>query len=260
MVKKVRTSRATGTVRAAGGRTSFDLMWSVPAKSTRGPRPKLSLDAILQAAIAMADAEGLDALTMAGLAQRLRVAPMALYRHVPGKQELIELMSERALGPPPAADDGDWRDAIGRWARANLESLVARPWLIEAVSRRRTPGPNLMGWLDSALAALARSGLPDSRLIEGVLLIDGHARSTAQLLTGAPATPEWADNFGRALQASRGDLRYATLNRLAEAGTLAPAEEQIPFEFGLQRILDGIEVFVASGARTPSPRPSRRTR
>lgn len=260
MVKKARTSRVVNGVRAAGGRTSFDLMWNVPAKRTRGPRPQLSLDAILQAAIAMADADGLEALTMAALAQRLRVAPMALYRHVPGKQDLIELMSERALGPPPATDKGAWRDSIGRWARANLENLVARPWLIEAVSRRRTLGPNLMAWLDSALAALARSGLADSHLIEAVLLIDGHARSTAQLLTGAPATPEWANNFGRALQASRDDPRHATLRRLAEGGSLAPSGEPIPFEFGLQRILDGIDAFITNEARPRAARPRQRPR
>lgn len=249
MVKKSKTTRPRRT-------GSFELMWQAPVRRTRGPRAQLSADAIVQAAIAMADAQGLEGLTMAALAKKLHAAPMALYRHVPGKTELIELMSERAFGPPPPLQ-GPWRDAIADWARANLARLVERPWLIEAVSRRRAIGPNLMAWLDAALAALARSGLPEQNLIEAVLLVDGHARSTAQLLTGAPASPEWAINFGRALEAARGGPSHATLTRLAESGRLAPAGDPMAFEFGLQRILDGIELFIKHGGQQAGERHGR---
>jgi AcrR family transcriptional regulator len=253
--KRRKAARPKGVRSGTSEGTSFDLLWNPLAADTagprRGPRATLSLESIVDAGIRLADAKGLGAVTMAGLAARLGAAPMSLYRHVPGKRALVEVMSDRALAAPPALGGGEWREAVECWSHALLERMVARPWLIEAVSYRTTVGPNWMSWLDSALAALTRSGLPQHHLVEAVLLVEGHVRSTAQLLTGAPATTEWAVSFSRTLEAVRDDTRYANVSRLAARGTLAPSGDgPISPRFGLHRILDGLEAFVGSPRRT----------
>ncbi len=250
MVKKHRKrSRVRPQRRDLRPRSGFDLLWGAREKAARGPRPALSLDTIVIAAIEIADAEGLGALTMARVAAHLDVTTMALYRHVPGKKELVELMSDRAFGQPPSKGAGTWRDEVERWARALLELYMARPWLLEVITNRTTVGPDWLAWLNGALDALATSGLPSKDRIPAVLLVDSHVRSTAQLRSGAPVTPEWAQNFGRVLQTVHDDARYTALTRLFMSEGFGEPEPEgpIPFEFGLQRVLDGIESYVAAG-------------
>lgn len=247
MVKKTRKRlRAT----AGSSRGSYALLWEAPRRGARGPARTLDIDSIVEGAIALADREGLDALTMARLAGRLRLTTMALYRYVPGKHELMELMSDRAMGHAPLMKTRDWRCCVAQWAHDYLALLLKHRWLIEVVERRTTVGPNWVAWLNSAIEALARSGLPSRDVIAAVLLVDGHVRSTAQLLTGAPATPQWAENFGRVLQAVQADDRFAALNELVRSGEFAPSDDgPIPFEFGLQRLLDGLESWIARQGR-----------
>jgi AcrR family transcriptional regulator len=246
MVK--RTRKRTRVPGASRG--SYALLWDPPRLGARGPSRALDLETIVQGAIALADRDGLDALTMARLAGRLRLTTMALYRYLPGKHELMELMSDRAMGRPPDCKSPDWRSCVAQWANAYLALLLKHRWLIEVVERRTTVGPNWLAWLNAAIEPLARSRLPSRDVIAAVLLVDGHVRSTAQLLTGAPATPQWAENFGRVLQAAQADEQFAALNTLVRSGEFAPPDDgPIPFEFGLQRVLDGLEAWIARHGR-----------
>jgi AcrR family transcriptional regulator len=214
----------------------------------------LSLDAVVLAAIAVADAHGLGALTMTRVSERLDVTTMALYRYVPGKEELIDLMNDRALGPPPPAGVGTWRAELTRWARASLSRFQGRHWLLETASRRVPIGPNWLGWLDAGLRALERSGLPPHEMIAAVMLVDGHVRATAELSSGAAVTERWARDFSRVLSSVIGDARFPAITEVAAAKgfSRAPTNAESPFEFGLERILDGIE------ARARARKPPRR--
>jgi Tetracyclin repressor-like, C-terminal domain len=135
-------------------------------------------------------------------------------------------------------------------ARDNLAVLQRHPWLLELIGRRMPVGPNWLAWVDSALAAQAGSGLTPRETIAAVFLIDGHVRSAAQIAVGVTGTDEWAADFARVLKAISHDERYAALSGVAAAGGFAPPArgEMNMFEFGLQRLLDGIESF--SRART----------
>ena len=93
---------------------SLKVLWGAEAGARRGPRPALSLDRIVATAIAVADRDGLAALSMARLAQELGSAPMSLYRHVANKDELLVFMQDAAPGPPPALPPGR-RSSPGRW-------------------------------------------------------------------------------------------------------------------------------------------------
>lgn len=235
-------------------RRSFDLLWGSGARPSRGPKPALSVAAVIRAAIKIADTESLSTLTMTRVATELDVTTMALYRYVPGKDELVDLMIDSAMGQPPQPGGQDWRTEIAQWARASLGMFHVRPWLLESVMRRAPIGPNWLAWLNAALRALSDSGLAPGEMIPAVLLIDGHVRSAAQVDLGTTATALWAENFFRALQMTGGDPRYAALAHVASTGGFGPSA-QTPFEFGLQRLLDGIESWV----RARSPKSSRTT-
>jgi AcrR family transcriptional regulator len=251
MVKKPKKRARSHAHAASGRRSSFELLWGLRDKGSRGPKPALSLESVVRAAIEVVVAEGLAALTMARVATALDVTTMALYRYLPGKSELLEVMSDSAMGLPPDKGGGAWRLEVERWARASLANFLERPWLLEMIAHRTTVGPNWLAWMNAALDALSESGLPAKEMIPAVVLIDSHVRSTAQLRTGPPATPQWAENFGRVLQSVHGNARYAALTRVVMTEDYRAGVEDgpIPFEFGLQRILDGIESFVGGQPR-----------
>src|SRR6266496_4469960 len=99
--------------------SSAELLWGQRERPSRGPKPGLSLDGIVRAAIKIADAEGLDAVSMQRVAAEFGFATMSLYRYVPGKSELIDLMIDTAIGPPPdlSVIPGGWRPKLTVWAR-----------------------------------------------------------------------------------------------------------------------------------------------
>jgi len=250
-----RGRRAAAARESSGGgeqNRSLELLWGARERPPRGPKPTLSLDAVVAAAIDVIDAEGLSALTMTRVAERLGVTTMAIYRYVPGKNELVDLAIDAALGPPPAPGEGTWRTEIARWARASLARFEERPWRLESAQHRVPIGPNWLGWLDAGLRALAGSGLAATEMLNAVMLVDGHVRATAQLSVGAAATQRWGQDFRRVLESALGDARYPSLTRVAEAGGFSDPASETPFEFGLERVLDGI------GSRVTTQRSRRR--
>src|SRR3954447_23938791 len=98
------------------GKMTVDFLWQEPSRPTRGPKPALTLDRIADAAIAVADAEGLAAVSMQRVAADLGYTKMSLYRYLPGKAELVAAMLERGIGGPPATVPGGWRAALTGWA------------------------------------------------------------------------------------------------------------------------------------------------
>ena len=117
-----------------------------------------------------------------------------------------------------------------------------------------------MAWVESALRALSGTGLHAKEMLAVILLVDGDVRSTAQISLGVTGMGEWADNFGRVLETVTGDERYPSLTALVAAGGFDARADgaEDTFEFGLERLLDGVEALVR--ARAPAPRPSRSVR
>src|SRR5882672_801285 len=110
---------------------TVDLLWGLREPSTRGPRPGLTIDGIARAAMAIADADGLDALSMQRVAASLDVTKMALYRYVAGKAELSAVMIELAVGEPPSlvGVPGGWRARLEEFVRRLAEVWHEHPWL-----------------------------------------------------------------------------------------------------------------------------------
>jgi len=259
MMPKRQSVRRAAKRQNTGRALSFDLMWGAPVRASRGPKPELTLGAVVEAAIHIADAESLSAVTMSRVAAELGVTTMALYRYVPGKDQLLDLMIDAALDSPPEARGQHWRSEIAVWARASLSMFHSRPWLLDAVLSRAPIGPNWLAWLNAALRALANSGLGATDMIPAVLLIDGHVRAAAQVALNSTGTSGWAQSFGKAIQQASTDPRYSALAAVMHAGGFGESSPTSSFEFGLERILDGIERFVGTRpAAAASARPKRK--
>ncbi|MET9614616.1 TetR/AcrR family transcriptional regulator [Kitasatospora indigofera] len=226
--------------------TSLALLWGEPEQPRRGPKPSLSTTRIVAVAIGIADAEGLDAASMQRVAAELDVTTMALYRYVPGKADLVDLMVDAALGPAAAVADvpGGWRPQLAAWARQSWGLYCRHPWILTATAmRRQAMGPNQLSWLDAALAALAGTGLSAAHRHRTVLLVIGHIRSLAQQRADGDeqADQEWNRLTAELLERHRD--RFPALTEAIAAGAFAPPDED-PLDFGLERILDGVAALI----------------
>jgi AcrR family transcriptional regulator len=230
---------------------SFELLWGQREKLARGPKPSFRLAEIVKAGVAIADRHGLAALTMAAVAQRLGVTTMALYRYVPNKDALIDLVADSVMRRPPKPLGSSWRADISAWAHANLALVRRHRWLHEIISTRASAGPNWARWLDAGLQSLASLPFSAGEKLAVLLLVDGHFRAGAQLLVGAKASQEWANNFGRMLQTVAGDPRYPTLTAMVTAGRFAEPRFDLEhmIEFGFERLLDGVEALAETRSR-----------
>jgi len=215
-----------------------DFLWQERVQPTRGPKPALTLDQIADAAIAIADAEGLAAVTMQRVAAALGYTKMSLYRYLTGKSDLVATMIERGMGEPPALPGDDWRAALTAWARALLAAFGEHTWAPEAVSGARPIGPHELAWTEQALAALPE-GLTGAERLDAVATIAGHVRMIAG--QGGQAEGELAASMIHAMS-QHADRFPALAAAMADVGAHGGGDQA--FSFGLERILDGLEVLI----------------
>jgi AcrR family transcriptional regulator len=241
--------------------TALDLLWGTRERPRRGPRPSLSLERIVAEAISLADAEGLGNLSMQRLAERLGCAKMALYRYVPGKSELVALMVDAALGDPPeppsqtsqtsptgrtpASGEQQWRAVLRLWATTIFARYRQHAWAIEATAGSRPTGPNEMAWMETALAALAGTGLTGPERLDAVALLNGHVRSLVQVTPVGQhdLEAEMARQIGAAL-AAHPDRYPQVLAAFSESPP--PTGRDNALDFGIDRILDGLAALIAA--------------
>jgi AcrR family transcriptional regulator len=218
---------------------SFELLWGERRRGARGPVPGLSVERIAAAAIALADAEGLGALSMRRLAGDLGVAAMALYRYVPGKTELLDVMVDTVIGEQAAAEEGGWRERLAASARASRALHERHPWLAPATLQRPPLGPNAVAAHERLLAAAAGIGLSPAETVAAAQLVAGYARSAAGREEERGRTERFWAERSAFWERYYEPERFPALTALYEAGAFDDPPDA--FEFGLQRILDGIE-------------------
>lgn len=163
-------------------------LWGHEVAGRPGPRPRLSVRSIAEAAIEIADTDGLAAVSMARVAERLGVTPMALYRYVSSKEELLVIMTDVGVPHPPDDDlEGTWRDRLERWALAQLDIARERPWLVEQLAVLGTPalGPSRLAWVERGLAALEGTGLPEGLKVAIVGTLSLHVLTEGQVHAAA---------------------------------------------------------------------------
>jgi AcrR family transcriptional regulator len=235
---------------AAGAR----LLWEQPAAPRRGPRPALTLDKIARAGVGIADRDGLAAVTMQRVADGLGVTKMALYRYVPGKAELVALMTDLAIGGAPARDAaGGWRASLDDWARQMFSRFGRHPWTLETTVGPRIIGPNETSWMERAVAILAGTGLHGGEMLDVAATLAGHVRAIAQQRS-AQADGSTERSMAAAIEAllAGREERFPALTAALRSAARQGSQDQA-LEFGIGRILDGVGLLIDRRAQATSP-------
>jgi AcrR family transcriptional regulator len=234
---------------------SLAAAWGVRARPAKGPKPALTLDRIVAAAMDVADAEGVAAVSMAKVAAALGASTMSLYRYVAAKDELLALMLDAATGVPPAMDvpPGDWRAGLTAWARAMRTAVRSRPWVVHLQLSGPPITPQQMAWLERGLAFLRDIGLPPQHKLSVIMLVSGYVWRESQLMIDIEAAMSRDDkwqkmllNYGANLAALADPATFPELTALIDAGIFdAPDDPDDDFNFNLDRILDGIATLIS---------------
>ena len=231
-----------------------------PVPARRGPRQKLTVDDVVDAAIEVADEHGLAAVSMRSLAQRLGLGTMSIYGYVPGRAELVALMVDQVLGRTAVPElPEDLRERLEVVARVQHAEWRAHPWLLDVTGLRAWLGPHSAARYEWQLSAVEGIGLDDVEMDQTVALLVGfvagvvrseHRIRQEEAEAGMTEREWWEANAG-----TLGELMAECSHPLAgRVGTAAgeayqaasdPARE---LEFGLARIIDGILVHVAARA------------
>jgi AcrR family transcriptional regulator len=221
------------------------LSWGVHPVQRRGPKPALTVEQIVATGIEFGDRHGFEAVSLQRIAGHLGVTTNAMYRYVRSKDELVVLVYDKALGLPPQLPAG-WREAAITWVQAEVKLFEDRPWLLDVPIRGAPITPNALRWTEAMLAALAGTGLSQHDNLGCLLLIDGYARSYAGLarqLNASKDLPVQAEQVGAFLvpRLIEGDYPMVTSLYLEQE---YDDELDDDLEFGLARILDGIQVLI----------------
>jgi AcrR family transcriptional regulator len=214
----------------------------------RGVRPVLSEEKIVRCAIQLADAEGIDALSMRRIAAEMGTGTTSLYRHITNKDELIELMVDAVCGEKPLQEQpsGDWRAELAGIARGFRAALLRHPWLAQQASRRPALGPNAIERSDHALGVVGT--VSDDATLAGMVVsaVDTYvlgsvatelAELEAQRSTGM-TEDEWRASVGIYVRQVVDSGRYPHFNRRILEADDPDADDR--FEFGLDCLLAGV--------------------
>ncbi|KKB80554.1 TetR family transcriptional regulator [Devosia limi DSM 17137] len=240
---------------------SLQLMWGRMEAPRRGPKAKASVAELVAAAVSIADAEGLDAVSTRRVADAVGISPMSFYTHIPGKAELLDLMLDAVTGAGlteiPEFEPEHWRRNLAFIAHEHRAFYMRHPWVLHLATHRPVLGPNTMMAAEIALRALEGLGLTDLEMDHAFTLItsyvhgavrDAAREKMVKELTGMTDN-EWWHRVAPFLETV--DFSpYPVLSRVgAVAGETYGAHDPIgAFAFGLERVLDGLAVFIESKA------------
>ncbi len=239
------------------------LLWRIERTPKRGPKQRLTTDEIVTAAIELADEEGFAAISMRRVAERLGVGAMTLYTYVPAKSDLLDLMYDRVIGEHDVSlpEHSTWRERLETIARAQWDLYQQHRWMGDVPWTRVPLGPNILDSYERAAAAIAGIGLTGKEMAEVLTLISSYVRGAARFAVEARTPPnagtmddeEWWAGVGTVLETIWDPVRFPTLSgpEMSRAWDQANdergyflAEALASFEFGLARVLDGVEAFI----------------
>ena len=230
------------------------LLWEGLPETRKGPKPTLTLEQIITTAIDIADAGGIDALSMRRLAAKLDMSPMALYRYVPGKTELIHLMLDAVEARPAssaATHDGGWREVLEASAWQGRALYLHHRWLLQVNSTRTPIGPHSLAEMERLMSGLIEMPFSDQEKVMVMSMLDGYVTGTArQEILYEQAAEEsglsdgefWEYQLPLMVQAMESG-NYPTMASMAEDSFDGGWEET--FALGLKGLLDGLELEVA---------------
>ena len=224
-------------------------------------REPLSRERVLRAAVALADTEGVAAVTMRRLGQELGVEAMSLYNHVRGKDDVLDGMVDLVAAEIPAATAAEWRATLRRLCVEAHAALVRHPWAAGMWMGRRQVGPARMRFMDDVLGTLRRAGFSPHQTHRAFHVIDNHVLGAAlaaeAFQTGANDLRHLAEDFLRRVDAEQ--VPHLVEHVRVHLGEIPPEEpdDLDDFAFGLDLVLDGLSRALGRDGRDPAaPRPS----
>lgn len=244
---------------------TLQLLWGTAPQRTRGPKARLALADIIAAGVTIVDEHGLGALTTRAVAEALAISPMSLYTYVPGKDELLDLMVDAVLGEIVRPRGATWRAKLTDVAKQNWELAIRHPWILEVMTHRPVLGPNLLAKYDMELTAVDGLGLDDIEMNRALTLVldyvAGVVRNAARERwvkerTGKSDTEWWYELAPHLEQVMAGrDFPLASRVGSTFGEQHGAHDPQGDFAFGLARVLDGLEQFIA-GKQQKQPKPT----
>lgn len=225
-----------------------------PPSTTRTPhREPLSRQRALSAAIELADADGIDALTMRRLAQSLGVEAMSLYHHVANKSDILDGMVDMVFTEIELpADDSEWTTAMRRRAHSVRAALLAHPWAIGVMESRRAPGPATLRHHDAVIACCRRAGFSVEMSAHAFSLLDSYIYGFVLQEINLPFTD--ADDLAEVLDAMVPEDFADTYPHFAELTSVYVLRPDYSygneFDFGLGVILDGLDSAMTDMTRS----------
>ena len=212
--------------------------------SAPGSRQRLNRERVLRTATARADAGGLEALTMRTLADELEVAPMALYRHIANKDDLVDAMIDVVFGEIALPAGGtDWKTAMRQRAISVYEALARHPWAIGLMESRRSPGPANLRHHDAVIGKLRAAGFSIQMSAHAYSVLDSYIYGFALTKMNLPfqTTTQVAEVAETMLQPFPVN-EYPNLVEFITEHAMKPDYDYADeFEYGLDLVLDGLD-------------------
>jgi AcrR family transcriptional regulator len=212
---------------------------STPVEEER--RTSLTRARVIEAAMQLADREGLDAVSMRKLGQVLGVEAMSLYTHVKGKDDLLDAMIEAVVAEIPEPADGpDWQTRLRRTILASRAVLLRHPWAPRVIERQPAAGPAMLAYFDAVAGIMRTGGFSVELTHHAMHVLGSRALGFIQdLYTDSDDVPIDRDTLRRALGGFPWVLEIAMA--ASHEGGLGGCDDDVEFAFGLDIILEGLE-------------------
>ncbi|WP_091469791.1 TetR/AcrR family transcriptional regulator [Paenarthrobacter nitroguajacolicus] len=239
------------------------IAWGLERPSTRGTKAELSATRIVEAAIRLADEEGLTAVSMARVAKDLGFTSMSLYRHLRSKEELLVLMVDAAFGEPDIADipgstgpgsEPDWRTATRNWAKAIEQRYRRHPWILDYPVTGPPASPHELLWLEQLLRALAPTSLTASEKLNSALMLANLVRSSTRMeldVADNDSPAAFEAYVGMLFKLLDAEKHREVLGLFSDPELAVMEQAGDELSFALERYLDGMEALMlrrSSGA------------
>lgn len=229
------------------------MAWGLRDRPTKGPRPGLSLEQIVDAAVDVANEEGIGGVSMSRVAKELGTSAMSLYRYVASKGELLTLMIDGAFGRIEWQPiEGTWRERLADWSRLELIGYRRFPWILYIPVSGPPLMPNQMRFMEQGLRALEGTGLAEHEKLSTILLVTSFTRSFAHLssdISRAQDAGVAITDFGTLIRQLTSKDEFPALHAVVDEGTFdndqgTVEELEYDYHFGLDRVLDGVEALI----------------
>ncbi|WP_332701806.1 TetR/AcrR family transcriptional regulator [Devosia sp.] len=241
---------------------TLQLMWGRAEGPKRGPKAKVAVADLVAAAVAIADAEGIEAVSTRRVAEAVGISPMSFYTHIPDKAVLLDLMLDGAAGlrieEAPRFDPAQWRANVTFVASAFREFYITHPWVLQISTHRPVLGPHTMRAYDIFLSAFEGLGLDEVEMDMSVTMVanyvHGAARDVARSRMVKEQTGLSDDEWWYTIAPFLETIDYTPYPVAARVGPVVGelyglGDPDRAFNFGLERILDGLAILIEGKAK-----------